>query len=437
MNLDRHPCFNPGACKTYGRVHLPVAPRCNIQCNFCNRKFDCVNESRPGVSSTILKPHQALAFLDDIMETQKNISVVGIAGPGDPFANPEETMGTLELIHEKYPEIMLCLASNGLALPPYIDDLAKLNVSHVTVTINAVDTEISEKIYSWVRYGKRSLAPAEGAKILLERQLESVARLKEKGLIVKINSIVLPGINDHHIVEVAKKMAEMDVNLFNCIPFYPNEGSNFAHLPEPPKEMISKIQSQAKEYVPQMLHCKRCRADAVGLLGDMPDENIMNSMRRCATLEKPAEPVTKHEPAAETEPEVSGKKSPGYVAIGTREGVLVNQHLGEAQKLSIYDISKATPELVGYRDMPEPGGMDFRWHQIAEQIKDCDTLLVSGIGERPRTVLSEHGLKILELNGLIFEILDGLKNGKNLSHLTAKEPSRCSGMGQGTGMGCM
>ena len=40
MNLDNHPCFNPDACKSFGRVHLPVAPLCNIQCNFCNRQFD-------------------------------------------------------------------------------------------------------------------------------------------------------------------------------------------------------------------------------------------------------------------------------------------------------------------------------------------------------------------------------------------------------------
>ena len=47
MNLDDHPCFNKKSHRRFGRVHLPVAPRCNIQCKFCNRQFDCVNESRP------------------------------------------------------------------------------------------------------------------------------------------------------------------------------------------------------------------------------------------------------------------------------------------------------------------------------------------------------------------------------------------------------
>jgi len=35
-----HPCFNEKAHFSTARIHLPVAPKCNIQCNFCNRKID-------------------------------------------------------------------------------------------------------------------------------------------------------------------------------------------------------------------------------------------------------------------------------------------------------------------------------------------------------------------------------------------------------------
>jgi len=70
MTLDytKHPCFNADVKGKFGRIHLPVAPKCNIQCNFCNRKYDCVNESRPGVSSNVLSPQQALAYLKDMRE---------------------------------------------------------------------------------------------------------------------------------------------------------------------------------------------------------------------------------------------------------------------------------------------------------------------------------------------------------------------------------
>ena len=124
LDLARHPCFNKDAKHHFGRLHLPVAPKCNIKCNYCDRKYDCVNESRPGVTSAVLTPGQALRYVERVMEKEASISVVGIAGPGDPLANPAETLETLRLIREKFPSMLLCLASNGLALPNYLDDLA-------------------------------------------------------------------------------------------------------------------------------------------------------------------------------------------------------------------------------------------------------------------------------------------------------------------------
>ena len=96
--LLHHPCFNEEAKGKYGRVHLPVAPHCNVQCNYCNRKFDCVNESRPGVSSAILAPSQANEYMKMITTRGTEIAVVGIAGPGDPFANANETFETVKPI---------------------------------------------------------------------------------------------------------------------------------------------------------------------------------------------------------------------------------------------------------------------------------------------------------------------------------------------------
>jgi hypothetical protein len=43
-----HPCYSRNGHHRFARMHLPVAPACNLQCNYCNRKFDCSNESRPG-----------------------------------------------------------------------------------------------------------------------------------------------------------------------------------------------------------------------------------------------------------------------------------------------------------------------------------------------------------------------------------------------------
>ena len=53
------------------------------------------------------------------------LSVVGIAGPGDPLANPERTFRTFDLIAESCPDVTLCLSTNGLALPDHIERLVE------------------------------------------------------------------------------------------------------------------------------------------------------------------------------------------------------------------------------------------------------------------------------------------------------------------------
>jgi len=419
MDLSNHPCFNAKIRGKFGRVHLPVAPRCNIQCNYCYRKYDCVNESRPGVTSAVLTPHQAMIYLDFVFEKAENISVVGIAGPGDPFANPKETMQTLTMVREKYPEIMLCLATNGLELAPYINELAELGISHVTVTLNTIDSEIGAQIYSFVRYGKKVLAPKTGMKILLEKQLEAIEKLKEKSIITKVNTIILPGINEDHIEAVAKKMGELKVDILNCIPFYPNKGSVFANLKEPPKEAVRKIREKAAQYIPQMYHCARCRADAIGILGEENSAELIEKLKECSEL-----------------PEIYDDKRP-YVAVATLEGALVNQKLGKAQELFIYGRKDEQIIFIESRKTPEPGQGLKRWEKLAEIIGDCRALLVNGIGHNPREVISKKGIDILELDGMIDEAVEAVFEGYSMNYMVKRDVDACNRPCEGAGAGCM
>ena len=128
-------------------------------------------------------------------------------------------------MREKFPHLLLCLASNGLNVLPYVQELKRLNLSHMSITINAVDPEIGAKIYSWIRDGKVIYRGRQAAEILLDRQLATVKALKEAGIIVKVNTVTIPGINDHHVIEVSKKMAELGVDIQNCMVIFPNEGT--------------------------------------------------------------------------------------------------------------------------------------------------------------------------------------------------------------------
>ena len=423
MNLDNHPCFNPDACKSFGRVHLPVAPRCNIQCKFCNRKFDCVNETRPGVTSAVLSPGQAMVYLEEVFARKGNISVVGIAGPGDPFANPKETLETLSRVRARFPEVILCVATNGLNLTPHIDELERLRVSHVTVTVNAVDPVVGAKIYSWMRVGKKVVRAEEGAAVLLARQIEAIEALKDRGIMVKVNSIILPGINEDHMETVARRMAGLDVDLFNCMPYYPNAGSEFEHLAEPDKATVAMIRKKAGQHVRQMRHCTRCRADAVGLLGEAPDEHLMPTLAACRRLDV-------------STPKKARVLPRPCVAVASMEGVLVNQHLGEAQKLLVYGEKESRVQLLAARDTPARGGGLKRWEALADTLADCSTLLVGGVGENPRKVLTAAGIEVLEIEGLIEEAVRAVFAGQGLNHMIKRPLTACGSTCTGSSAGC-
>jgi nitrogen fixation protein NifB len=364
-----------------------------------------------------------MAYLEHVFERKKNISVVGIAGPGDPFANPDETMETLRRVKEKYPEMMLCLATNGLGIGPYIDELAELNVGHVTITVNAVDPKVAAKVYAWVRYGKRIRRAEEGVTVLLEKQIEAIKALKAHNITVKVNNILIPGINEGHIEAVAKRMGELGVDIFNCIPYYPTEGSHFVDIPEPSREVLRDAREKAGRYIEQMTHCVRCRADAVGCLGEKDSDLLMEKLKECSVMPEVPEPVK------------IGRSRP-YVAVASLEGVLVNQHLGEAPRLLIYGEKEGALTLIESRETPPPGGGMQRWKTLAEQLGDCRALMVSGIGEIPRKALVKSGLAVMEIEGLIEEALKGIYEGTRLNHLVKRKSTACGAECTGGGGGC-
>jgi len=263
--IQEHPCYSEKASHTYGRAHLAVAPKCNVQCNYCVRKFDCVNESRPGVTSEVLNPEKALEKISGIISEHPYIKVVGIAGPGDPLFN-DETFETFRMIHEKYPDLILCVSTNGLLLPQKIDLLDKYGVTNITVTMNSLDPDIGAKIYQYIDYeGKRLYSSKAMAQQLIDNQLKGIQMAVERKMLVKVNTVYIPGINDSQIVEIAKKISSMGVYIHNIIPLIAQ--GKFSHLTPPTVEEKLAMQEKCKPYVKQMSHCQRCRADAIGCLG--------------------------------------------------------------------------------------------------------------------------------------------------------------------------
>ncbi|ADI73991.1 Radical SAM domain protein [Methanohalobium evestigatum Z-7303] len=273
--ISEHPCYDPKAQHKFGRMHLAVAPKCNIQCKYCIRDNDCVNECRPGVTSKVLTPQEALEKTRQVLEEHPFIKVIAIAGPGDPLAN-DETFETFKLIKEEFPNVIICMSTNGLALPDRIDDMLDAGVQTLTVTVNAVDPEIQRQICDRVVYNGKLYKGKEAAELLINNQLEGIKRAIEAGIVIKINTVLVPDVNDDHVVDIAKKMNELGVFIMNIMPLIPQ--AEYAEWRVPTEEERKAAQASCEPFVSQMRHCRQCRSDAYGLLGE--DLSQMSEERR-------------------------------------------------------------------------------------------------------------------------------------------------------------
>ena len=261
----KHPCFSTteeGHAKS-ARLHLPVAPGCNIDCAFCRRDFNRI-EQRPGVAARLLSPDEAVATTERALRIVPNLAVVGIAGPGDPLAS-DHAIETFSRIHALWPQLTLCVSTNGLMLPERVDELAAAGVTTLTVTVNAVDPEIQARITPKIAWRRKRVNGVEAARRLIDNQLAGIARAAKLGFTIKINTVLIPTVNDPHIGEVAKTVAEAGARMINIIPLIPER--QFAHLGEPGFIERHKARAAAGKHLTVFTHCQRCRADAVGTPG--------------------------------------------------------------------------------------------------------------------------------------------------------------------------
>ncbi len=392
--LSEHPCFCEDAHHSFARMHLPVAPRCNIQCNYCNRKFDCSNESRPGVTSVVLEPQQALQKVKAVKEAIPQLSVIGIAGPGDPLAN-EATFESLELIGKEMPGLTLCVSTNGLALPDCAQRLYDLGVRFVTVTMNCMDPEIGAKIYDAVVFDGKKYSGVEGAEILRDRQIEGIKKCVALGMLVKINIVMIPDINDSHIPDLVAYVRSLGIYMVNILPLIPVEGTKFSDLRAPTplerRDMMDRCGLDGR----MMRHCRQCRADAIGLLGQDRSAEFAN-IEGCGLKD------SRINVTFETEHDES------KVAVATSDGKNVNSGFGNASEFRIYATDGNTVRFLKTVAVDRSGsvaGKDHRDHieSIIRQLEDCGTVIVEEIGPMPSRILSELGVNVVITQGDVNE----------------------------------
>lgn len=353
------------------------------------------------------------------------MTVLGIAGPGDPLANPEKTFRTFELIAEKAPDIKLCLSTNGLMLPDYVERIKQLNIDHVTITINMVDPEIGAKIYPWVHYNRKRYRGIEGVRILHERQMQGLQALKEADILCKVNSVMIPGINDEHLAEVDEVIRSKGAFLHNIMPLIsaPEHGTHFGLTGQrgPTPKELKALQDKCSGNMKMMRHCRQCRADAVGLLGEdrsqeftldkfmtmTPEYNLEQRQQVHAGIEQAKKEIKAvKSKVANVTPVQNNPKI--LVAVATKGGGLVNQHFGHAKEFMIYEVDGSSAKFVGHRKIDhycQSGyGEEATLDNIIQAISDCKAVLVSKIGNCPQAELQKAGLQTVEAYDVIEKV---------------------------------
>ncbi len=423
--VHNHPCYSEEAHHHYARMHVAVAPACNIQCHYCNRKYNCANESRPGVVSELLTPEQAVKQVLAVAATIPQMAVLGIAGPGDPLANPERTLATFRALAEQAPDIKLCVSTNGLALPDLVEDLCALNIDHVTLTINCVDPDVGAHIYPWIFWKNRRIKGRKAAEILIERQQEGLERLVARGVLVKVNSVLIPGVNDEHLKEVSRLVKAKGAFLHNVMPLIaePEHGTFYGLMGQrgPTHDELQQLQDACAGDMAMMRHCRQCRADAVGMLGE--DRGAEFSLDKIEALEidypqamarrRQVHADIEAQRAAAAQPPGRGEiliaptairrvrreTRPVLMAVATSGGGLINQHFGQAREFLVYEASAREVRFVGVRKVgaycsgPEGcGELDWVLEDTLRALSGCEAVLCSRIGFEPWGQLEAAGI---------------------------------------------
>ncbi|WP_338086805.1 nitrogenase cofactor biosynthesis protein NifB [Magnetospirillum aberrantis] len=417
--IKDHPCYSEEAHHYFARMHVAVAPACNIQCNYCNRKYDCSNESRPGVTSERMTPEQAARKVVAVANKVPQLSVLGIAGPGDSMFDALKTFETFRQVEKLLPDLKFCVSTNGLALPDHVDRLADHNIDHVTVTINMVDPEIGTAIYPWIYFKGKRYTGLDASKILHERQMESLERLKGKDILVKVNSVMIPGVNDAHLMEVNAAIKERGAFLHNVMPLIsdPAHGTHFGLTGQrgPTPSELKTLQDQLAGGANLMRHCRQCRADAVGMLGEdlsqdftmdkIGDEVVYDPEPRRLYREVVERERADHRQAAEvaradlaaTIPAAPAK----LVAIATKGGGRINQHFGHASEFQVYEVDAAGVRFVGHRKVENYcqggwGDEDVLEDKVIPILAGLDAVFVSKIGSCPKKDLARAGIAAVD-----------------------------------------
>jgi nitrogen fixation protein NifB len=242
--------------------------------------------------------------------------------------------------------------------------------------------------------------------------------LTERGILCKVNSVMIPGVNDKHLVEVNKAVKSRGAFLHNIMPLIsaPEHGTVFGLTGQrgPSAQELKALQDSCEGEMNMMRHCRQCRADAVGLLGEDRSEEFTTDKimamevnydletRKAYQAAVELERVAKVEAKKEELETLAGVSSDIKIltAVATKGSGLINEHFGHAKEFQIYELSTSGAKFVGHRrvDLYCQGGFgdEDSLETVIRAINDCHAVFVAKIGGCPKGDLAKAGIEAVD-----------------------------------------
>jgi nitrogen fixation protein NifB len=188
-----------------------------------------------------------------------------------------------------------------------------------------------------------------------------------------------------------------------------------------------------------MGHCRQCRADAVGLLGQ--DRSAEFTKEKVATLGEFSPDEKSRQQTRQKASDLMATRRQLRVniacrttllgdtlrmAVCTKGGGAVNLHFGHAQEFLIYQVDRQGIHFLEARQTdrycigPEDCGNEERMDQIIHMLEDCQVVLANRFGLGPEYELRAAGIEPVVACDLIEQALAdalALLQGGNRSHL--------------------
>lgn len=174
-------------------------------------------------------PEEELLTLDEMFRISKIASVMGISKIRITGGEPLVRKGIINFIKKlkNLPDIKeVCITTNGIYLEEYIDDLVNAGLDRVNISLDTMKHDVYKAI------------TINGD---LKKVIRGIEKCLEKGLKVKLNTVIIPGLNDLEIMDFVRLTEEkpLDVRFIELMPI--GEGKKYKPIKSDEiKDIISK-----------------------------------------------------------------------------------------------------------------------------------------------------------------------------------------------------